>query len=182
MSPNLDAQRDAFKARRLIATPIAGLIAWAATGIAGAMLSTEWASLALYISVGSIAYLAMLISKFTGEDFLAKDRPKNTFDRLFFYSMGSALMMFAIAIPFALIEPSSLPLSVGIMLGVMWGPLSWIIQHWVGLFHLAARTAGCAALWYLFPDHRFTIIPLFIVIIYIISIIILEKRYRDFTA
>jgi hypothetical protein len=86
--------------------------------------------------------------------------------------------VFAVAIPFFMIEPTSLPLSVGILAGLMWLPLSWIIQHWVGMFHAYARTALVTIAWYLFPDQRFVVIPLIIVIIYLITIYVLARRQR----
>jgi len=66
-----------------------------------------------------------------------------------------------------MVEPSSLPLSGGILAGLMWVPLSWIIQHWVGLFHAITRTVLVAGAWFLFPDHRFIVIPVLIVIVYL---------------
>ena len=45
-------------------------------------------------------YLAMGVSKFTGEDFLDKKKPKNTFDKLFFYTVAQAILVYSIAIPF----------------------------------------------------------------------------------
>jgi hypothetical protein len=60
----------------------------------------------------------------------------------------------------------------------MWLPLSWIIDHWVGLFHTIVRTISVLALWYLFPENRFVFIPLAIVVIYMVTIIILNKRKK----
>ncbi len=87
-----------------------------------------------------------------------------------------ASMVWAIAIPFFMIEKSSLPLSVGILAGLMWIPYSWIIQHWIGLFHGISRTVLVVAAWYLFPQHRFVAIPAVIVIIYLITIFVLATR------
>ena len=81
----------------------------------------------------------MFISKFTGENFLDKSRPRNTFDTLFFMSVLMAVMVYAIAIPFFLIDYTSLPMTVGILAGLMWIPISWIVQHWIGLFHTISR-------------------------------------------
>jgi hypothetical protein len=79
-------------------------------------------------------------------------------------------LVFAIAIPFFMVEPTSLPLSVGILAGTMWLPFSWSIQHWIGKFHAFTRTALVAVAWYAFPDQRFVIIPAIIVVIYLITI------------
>ncbi len=89
-----------------------------------------------------------------------------------------ALLVWAIAIPFYMVEPSSLPLSVGILVGLMWVPFSWMIQHWIGLFHGITRTVLVVAAWYVFPAQRFVVIPVVIVIIYLISIYVLARRPR----
>ena len=85
---------------------------------------------------------------------------------------------FAIAVPFLRRDYTSLPLTVGILSGLMWVPFSWIIQHWVGLFHGIGRTALVTASWYLFPEARFVAIPAVIVAIYAVTIVILEMRWR----
>lgn len=175
----LDSQRDAFARQRFLAMPLAGAIVWTMIGIAGALLEDMPAALALFIGTGSIVYLGMFLSKFTGEDFLDKQKPKNTFDGLFMLTVVQALLVFSIAIPFFMILPSSLPLSVGVLTGLMWVPISWIIRHWVGLFHGLTRTALIVAAWYVFPDHRFVTIPVVIVVIYGVTIAVLEHRWRS---
>jgi hypothetical protein len=126
----------------------------------------------------AIVYLAMGISKFTGEDFLNKNKPKNTFDTLFFYTVAQAVLVYSIAIPFFIENYTSLPLTVGILTGLMWLPLTWIIDHWVGLFHTITRTISVLVLWYLFPADRFVTIPFAIVTIYVLTIIILVYRKK----
>jgi hypothetical protein len=172
----LEIQREEFSSRPLIATPIAGAIAWSVVGIAGALLPTKPASLVLFVATGMIVYLAMFISKITGEHFLDRSKPKNTFDALFFYTVAMSVLVYAIAIPFYLIDNTSLPLSVGVMSGTMWLPITWIIRHWIGIAHALARTIVVVALWYMFPEHRFTAIPLGIVALYICAIVVLVRR------
>jgi hypothetical protein len=118
----------------------------------------------------------LFISKFTGENFLEKNKPKNEFDSLFMFTVGQAILVYSIAIPFFILDYSSLPLSVGILTGLMWLPLSWTIKHWVGIFHTVTRTIAVLALWYLLPDQRFVVIPFVIVAIYIVTLIILNNR------
>lgn len=172
----LEEQKEEFKKAKLLATPIAGLIAWLIVGIGGLLLSASGKVWLLFIATGCIVYLGMFVSKFTGENFLDKTKPNNTFDKLFFFTMGQALLVYSIAIPFFLVDYSSLPLTVGILTGLMWLPLTWIIDHWVGIFHAITRTAIVLLLWYLLPQHRFVAIPFAIVIIYIITIVILINR------
>ena len=155
---SLEEQRREFAQRRFLAMPLAGVIMWTAIGVAGMFLPPYPTVWVLFIGTGSIAYLGMFISKFTGENFMDKSKPKNTFDRLFILTVFEALLVFAIAIPFFLADYTSLPLSVGILTGVMWLPYSWVVQHWIGIFHGISRTLLILAAWYIFPEHRFVII------------------------
>jgi hypothetical protein len=179
---SLDVQRREFANRRFLAMPLAGTLAWIVVGVAGAVLPPVQATLALFIATGAIAYLGIFLSRFTGEHFTSKSRPKNTFDTLFFYTVGMSLLVYAIAIPFFRLDYTSLPLTVGILAGLMWMPMSWIIQHWVGLFHAIARTVLVTAAWLLFPEQRFTVIPAVIVAVYVVTIVTLEQRWRALTA
>lgn len=172
----LEEQKEEFKRKKLLASPIAGLIAWLTVAISGIFFSDQITVWVLFIATGSIVYLAMGISKLTGEDYLDKSKPKNTFDTLFFLTVAQAILVYSIAIPFFIKDYTSLPLTVGILTGLMWVPLTWIIDHWVGLFHSIVRTVLILVLWYLFPDQRFVTIPIAIIIVYLISIVVLMNR------
>jgi len=174
----LEEQRVEFTNRKFIATPLAGLIVWLIVGIASIFLPIRATVWILFIGTGSIVYLALLLSKFTGENFLDKEKPKNDFDKLFLFTIGQAVLVYAIAIPFFLIDYSSLPMTIGILTGTMWLPFSWIIKHWVGIFHSIIRTIFVIGLWYILPEHRFIAIPFAIVLIYIVTLIILKNREK----
>jgi hypothetical protein len=174
----LEAQRVEFASNRFLAMPIAGAIAWAAIGVCGAFLPVGLAAWALFIGTGSIFGLGLLVARVLGEDLLGKTRPANVFDSLFMHAVVMAWLVFAIAIPFFMIEPTSLPLTVGILAGLMWVPFSWIIQHWVGLFHAIVRTVLVLVAWYLFPEDRFVAIPAVIVVVYVVTISALAARPR----
>jgi len=176
---SLEVQREEFAQRRLIATPIAGMVAWLVIGIGSLFLAPFALSMLLFVATGSIVYLALFVSKLTGEDFLDKSRPRNTFDTLFYHTIGSSVLVYAIAIPFFLIDYTSLPLSVGILTGLMWLPISWIIQHWIGWVHAVLRTVGVLAAWYGFPENRFLAVSLVIVVLYGFAITVLETRWRS---
>jgi hypothetical protein len=175
---SLDEQRREFARRRFLAMPLAGLIAWAVVGVTGLTLPDVVQVWVLFGATGSIVYLGMFISRYTGENFLDKSRPKNAFDSLFFHAIAMAVLVYAIAIPFFLFDYSSLPLTVGVLSGLMWMPLSWIIEHWIGLFHAITRTLLVTTTWYILPDLRFVAIPLVIVLLYAVTIGILERRWR----
>lgn len=175
---SLDEHRRNFASRRFITVPLAGALCWLVAGIINFFVSPVIAVWTLFIATGSIVYVAMALSKLTGEDFFNKMQPKNPFDNLFFRSVIMALTVYAIAIPFFLADYQSLPLSLGILTGLMWLPFSWIIQHWVGSFHTISRTLLVLVVWYLFPKQAFVMVPAVIVCVYIVTIVTLERRWR----
>jgi hypothetical protein len=86
--------------------------------------------------------------------------------------------VYAIAIPFYLVQPDSLPLTVGILTGLMWLPVSWILRHPVGWLHTGVRTVGVLAAWLAFPDARFEAVAVVIVAVYAVTLLLLERRWR----
>jgi hypothetical protein len=178
MSSNITLRelRSEYGRRRFVAMPIAGAIGWSAAGVLGALLPTGLAALSMFICVGMIFWLGVLVGHLVGEPILGTKRKKSELDQLFMLTVLMAWLVFAIAIPFYLVEPTSLPLSLGVLAGLMWVPFSWMIQHWVGLFHGITRTVLVVAAWYVYPDHRFVVIPGVIVFIYAITIYVLATR------
>lgn len=138
--------------------------------------------LTTYIGTGAIFYLALLVSKLLGEDILGRKRKGNLFDKIFLATIAMSALVYSLAIPFHLENLSSVPLSVGVLTGLMWLPFSVIAGHWVGYFHAIARTILLVAAWYLFPEHRFTVLPAIIVAVYLVSIIALARRWSAIKA
>lgn len=175
---SLEEHREHFSRGRFLAMPLAGTMAWAAIGLISPWLSEIGKVWLVFMATGSIFYLGLLIARFTGEDLLGRNKPKNPFDGLFMASVLSAWLVFAIAMPFMQADHTSVPLTVGILAGLMWLPFSWIIQHWIGYFHGIVRTVLLLAAWYLWPEQRFTVLPAIIVAIYVVTIIVLTQRER----
>lgn len=173
---SLDAQWAEFRRHPFLAMPIAGTVAWTVVGVAGALLPLRAAVLVLFVATGAIFYLALGIARLTGEDLLGRRRPGNWFDRLFLLTVVQAVLVYALAIPFFRLDPTSLPLSVGVLTGLMWIPFSALVQHWVGLFHGLVRTALVVAAWYAFPGARFVAVPAVIVAVYLVTLVVLGRR------
>ncbi|MCV2352673.1 hypothetical protein LNV09_00710 [Paucibacter sp. B2R-40] len=175
----LEQQRQEYASRRFLAMPLAGTLAWSLIGLVGWLGTPYQAVMTLYFGAGSIFYLGVLLSRFTGENLLAKNKPKSEFDKLFISTVLMSLLVFAIALPWAAQDHRSVPLSIGILAGLMWLPFGWVIQHWIGAFHAIARTLFIVVAWYVFPEQRFVVIPAIIVGVYIVSIVVLERRWRQ---
>ncbi|MBB5204710.1 hypothetical protein HNQ51_002024 [Inhella inkyongensis] len=176
---SLDQQLQAFKNRRFLAMPLAGTLAWALILVAGQVLAPRWHLLTTYLLTGCIAYLGMGLSKLTGEDFMAKENRGNRFSVLFMLCMGQALLAFAIAIPFAIIEPRSAVFMVGMLAGFMWLPITGLIGHWIGAAHAIGRTVMILAAWFLVPDQGMVVVPLIVLGWYALTIPVLERRWAQ---
>lgn len=181
-APTLEAQWNQFARCRFLAMPLSGTLAWIVIGLAGLFLSEGAAVITVFVATGSIFYLALGVARLTGEDLLGRSRRGNFFDRIFLLTVVQACLVYAIAIPFFLVDHSSLPMTVGILTGLMWVPFSGLLKHWVGLFHGIARTLLIVLAWYLLPDHRFVSIPVVIVALYAVTIFTLERRFRRLSA
>ena len=175
----IDEQLQAFRHNRFLTMPITGTAVWAAIGVAGAILPTHLAVLATYIGTGMIFYLALLVSRLLGEDLLGRSRKGNLFDRIFLTAVAMSCLVYSLAIPFGLKDPTSVPLSVGVLTGLMWLPFSALAGHWVGYLHAITRTVLLVATWYLFPEHRFAALPAVIVVVYLVSIVALARRWAE---
>src|SRR5262245_24492928 len=128
---SLEEQRAEYARRRGLAMPLAGSIVWTLIGIAGGFLPPILAVWSMFIGTGFIAYLGIVLSRFTGENFLDKNKPKNVFDSLFFHCVAMALLVYAIAIPFFRVDYTSLPLTVGLLGCLIRVSFSWFCQHLV---------------------------------------------------
>lgn len=177
-SDSLDDQLAHFRQSKFLAMPIAGAIAWTCIGLVGAFASTLAAVWGIYIGTGVIFYLGIGIAKITGEDLLGRERKGSLFDRIFMLTVVQAVAVYSIALPFFQQEPSSLPMSVGILTGLMWIPFSALAGHWIGLFHGLTRTVLIVVVYYLLPDHRFVAVPIVIVLVYLVTIYVLAARFR----
>jgi hypothetical protein len=174
---SLDEQLAEFRRSRFLAMPIAGAICWLLAAGAGFLLPDRWHVLSLFVAVGMIFYVGLLIAKLTGEDLLGRQKNTPFFDRLFFSTVAMSVLVFAIAIPFVLQNPTSLPLSLGVLTGLMWLPMSPLLGHWIGAAHAIVRTGLVLAVWLIVPEHRFTAVPLAVVGVYAVTIVVLWRRW-----
>lgn len=176
---SLDTQLQEFQQRRFMAMPLAGTLVWALLIFTGWLLPPNAAVMAIYIGTGSIVYIAMGMAKLTGENFkFEKGANRNFFDTLFLATVGMSFMVYAIAITFFLTDYRSLPFTVAILTGLMWLPISVMMQNWIGVVHAVGRTLLCTAAWFLFPELSFVLQPMIVVVMYGVSLMALQNRWQ----
>ena len=177
---SLDIQLQEFQQRRFMAMPLSGMLVWALLILTGWLLPPSAAVMAIFIGTGSIVYIAMGMAKLTGENFkFQKGANRNFFDTLFLATVGMSFMVYAIAIPFFLADYRSLPFTVAVLAGLMWLPASVLMQNWIGVVHAVGRTLLCTAAWVLFPELSFVLQPVLVVLMYLVSVVALERRWQQ---
>ncbi|BFM13262.1 hypothetical protein R50072_34150 [Simiduia litorea] len=174
---SLDDQQVIYARRQFLAVPLAGTLVWLFIAIAAIFLPLQVMPWVLFAGTGSIFYIGIFLSNLLGEPIFDKQREKNCFDQLFLMVLCMALLVYAIAIPFFLVQPDSLPLSIGILTGLMWLPFSWSIKHWLGIFHALTRTLGVLLVWYLFPQQRYLAVAIVIMAVYLVTLWLLRRRW-----
>jgi hypothetical protein len=166
----------AFRAGSTRSMPIAGMICWAALGVAALRLTPGMTgTLALYIMAG-ILPLAFLLDKMQGRNLFASD--DNPLTRLFLTSIAGI----AVTVPVILIgargagNPHIVVLGMAVLAGVVWIPYGWAADDKVGLIHAIVRALGCyAAFTFVGDRYRATAICVWVVVSYVYSLMFMRQ-------
>ena len=175
----LDQQLLEFRAQRGLAMPLSGLLVWAAIGVLSFVLTPVQQVMSVFFGTGSIVYIAMVVSRWTGEHFGFKSRSEwNVFEMIFLSAVGMAVLVYAVTIPFFLENHLALPFAVAVQTGLMWVVYGAMVAAPVAIVHAIVRTVACTVAFLLAPDEGFWLQPLIVVACYASTIPLLERRWR----
>lgn len=175
----LDQQLIEFRSKRYLAMPLSGAIIWALIGVLSFVLTPYQQVMATFIGTGSIIYLAMAISRLTGENIsFQKNTERNWFDSIFLAAVGMSFLVFAISIPLFMENYLALPFALAVQTGLMWLVFGVVAKAPVAYVHTIVRTVACVAAYLTLPQHSFWLQPLIVVVCYGFTIPVLEMRYR----
>lgn len=175
----LEQQLIEFRSKRFLAMPLSGVIVWALIGGLSFVLTPYQQVMATFIGTGSIVYLAMAISRLTGENIsFQKNTERNWFDSIFLAGVGMSFLVFAISIPLFLENYQALPFALAVQTGLMWLVFGVLAKAPVAYVHTVVRTVACVAAYLTVPEHSFWLQPLIVVLCYGFTIPVLELRYR----
>jgi hypothetical protein len=175
----LDQQLIEFRSKRYLAMPLSGAIIWALIGGLSFVLTPYQQVMATFIGTGSIIYLAMAISRLTGENIsFQRNTERNWFDTVFLAAVGMSFLVFAISIPLFLENYQALPFALAVQTGLMWLVFGVLAKAPVAYVHTMVRTVACVAAYLALPEHSFWLQPLIVVLCYGFTIPVLELRYR----
>jgi len=175
----LDQQLIEFRSKRYLAMPLSGCIVWALIGVLCPFLTAYQQVMLTFIGTGSIIYLAMALSKFTGEHIsFQKNGERNWFDSIFLAAVGMTFLMFSISIPLFMENYQALPFALAVQTGLMWLVFGVVAKAPVAYVHAIVRTIACVAAYLTLPEYSFWLQPLIVVCCYGFTIPQLEMRYR----
>lgn len=175
----LEQQLIEFRSKRYLAMPLSGCIVWALIGVLCPFLTAYQQVMLTFIGTGSIIYLAMALSKFTGEHIsFQKNGERNWFDSIFLAAVGMTFLMFSISIPLFMENYQALPFALAVQTGLMWLVFGVVAKAPVAYVHAIVRTIACVAAYLTLPEYSFWLQPLIVVCCYGFTIPRLEMRYR----
>lgn len=175
----LDQQLAEFRAQRGLAMPLAGMLVWALIGVSSFILTPNQQIMAVFFGTGAIVYIAMALSRLTGENMRFKKKAeRNFFETCFLAAVGMSCLVYAITIPFFLENYLALPFAVAVQSGLMWLVYGAVVGAPVAIVHAFVRTAGCTIAYLLAPQEGFWLQPLIVVACYAFSIPLLERRWQ----
>jgi hypothetical protein len=168
----LEKRNFLIKANGGIALPAAGFIYWLAAGIAGFYLNPQLWIFAVSCGSGLLFPLGMLLANPMKSDITAKSEISS----LLLPALLSMLTFWPLVFATSKSNPSFAPLAIGIGMSIHWPVIGWVYglnKSFIG--HHIVRVAGCTAIWFLLPDHRFTLLPLFIALVYFITVFVIRR-------
>ena len=178
-SKSLEQQLIEFRSKRYLAMPLSGAIVWTIIGFLSFVLTPYQQVMATFIGTGSIIYLALAISRLTGENIsFQKNSERNWFDTVFLAGVGMSFLVFAISIPMFMQNYQALPFALAVQTGLMWLLFGVVAKAPVAYVHTFVRTIACTAAYLTLPEQSFWLQPLIVVICYGFTIPVLELRYH----
>jgi len=170
----LRAEREAsfFRLRGGYPIPLAGGVWWACLGLAGYWLHShsQWILLTFYCT-GLIFPLAILFGRLCRVNFMAE---RTAVSDVIFPAMGSMLLFWPMAFAAFPTYPELEPLILAVGMSIMWPVVGWAYDR-TALFttHAVVRAVVCFGLWKWLPSGRFTVLPLAVAAIYLVTVVVL---------
>jgi len=181
----LDAERLAAERRRFfVATkggvyfPVAGVVFWGVLGGLGFVWSERtWCLAVLCVAVVVTPVAVVLFKKLVAH--LALKSPVAT---LILPAMLPVALSLGMAGAALRSDPSLVPLAVVIGLASHWPSVGWMFGTSIYAVHAMVRVAVAVAIWFLWPEARFTWLPLSIALVYAVTALWVLSRVRQLEA
>lgn len=163
----LTAERRRFfvETRGGVYFPIAGAIFWLLLAVAGFFLSERvWCVVVLSMAVAATPIAIILFKKLVSH--LTHKSPLAT---LILPALLPVALSLGMAVPAFYSDMSLVPLVLVIGLASHWPAVGWLYGTSIFTVHAIVRVLLAVAIWFLFPDARFTLLPLSTAVVYVIT-------------
>jgi hypothetical protein len=150
-STALGTLKDNFLETSTVSMPIAGMIFWAATGMAGMLLPPQTVAFGVAFGSGLIFPLALLIDRLRGRKPLYTNE-KNPLSTMFMQSIVMVALLWPLVIVGGAGKPVFVVLGAAILTGIVWIPYGWAAADPVGMRHAVARAVLCYAAYLFAPS------------------------------
>lgn len=155
-----------------ISLPIAGFLYWLALGILGFYLKPETWCLTAFFTSGLIFPIGLALSR----PFHSNIMLKAPLSGLVMPAMTAMFLSWPMTIAGYLTDTQLVPLFLAIGMSLHWPVIGWMYGSITCTFHAILRVALVTVLWFLEPTERFTLIPLLVSLLYLITVFGLKKE------
>lgn len=159
--------------------PLAGVVYWAALGVAGHFLELPAWSMTAFVGSGAIFPLALGFAALFKNGFM-KDR--SAVGGVLLPAFVAMLLFWTLIVAAVQEAPSLVPLILAVGLSLHWPVIGWSYAR-TALFsaHAVTRSILALLIWLLMPDARLTLLPLSVAAVYlatVFAILIDSKNVR----
>lgn len=145
--------------------PLIGIVFWPSLGIAGYFLSAQvWCLSVLAIFAAllpiSIVVLSVLLKKISSKSPLAT---------LMWPALLPVFMSFGFTLTVYFSDLSLVPVAFVLGLALHWPVFAWLYNQPVYGVHFVLRTVMAVSFWFFFPQHVYTLLPIFVGVLYLIT-------------
>lgn len=153
---------------------VAGLVYWSFATVVGIVLPMESAKVYWMIGGFTVFPMAILLSRLFRSDPFTRG---NTLGSLIGLTHVSVI---GVLTPLLIVlfrdYPAALPLAAAIFFGASFPVFFWAFGDQVFLWHLIVRVAGTTTIWFSMPNHRYSVLPAFVAVVYLVTAILLPWR------
>ena len=150
--------------------PLAGAVYWLGLAALGyrMFLPDQWTFIAFVLS-GSIFPLALLFSRLLRINFM---RDRTAVSDVMFPAFIAMFLFWPMVIAAWWTNVQLVPLILAIGMSLHWPVIGWTYGR-TALYtaHAVVRAIVCFLIWWLLPDGRFTLLPLSVAVIYLLTVI-----------
>lgn len=149
--------------------PLAGMTYWIAVGVLGYVVDPKQWGFWAFILSGSIFPVALLYASIFRNDFM---KDKNALGSVILPAFVGMLLFWPIAVAAWWTEVGMVPLTLAIGMSLHWPIIGWSYGR-TALFaaHAVVRAVVVFLIWWLMPDARFTLLPLSVAVIYLLTVV-----------